>query len=152
MTQRRIVKHKIDGNLLERWFLKTAVNTWYPYSSGIAFGPPPLDVAGLSVHLANAAFGRSRLLGNAGLYAIVNVSEAARLVEGTFEAVSTAMCSRRNRRRSSALDMTRLFEALRFRSRDSDSCCGLTKIPNRVRFPASDYPVKHGTSRGTSAI
>lgn len=67
-----IIKYSIDGNLLERWFLKTLINISYckEYSiGGEAENGKPIN------EIIKIAYGKSNFSGRAGLYSIVHVGQ-----------------------------------------------------------------------------
>lgn len=82
----RVVRYRIDGILLERWFLKTLINLsaykpTYPIGpSGEEPGKPPPEIAAV-------AFGRAAFQPGAGLYTVIQVGQEIRSTD-TFEAAS----------------------------------------------------------------
>ncbi|MFN0191666.1 MAG: hypothetical protein ACKVP5_06780 [Aestuariivirga sp.] len=65
----KVKQYRIDGALLERWFLKTLINLCLHGATPI--GRDTSQPGVVPEHLVRAAYGRERLSGDAGLYSVV---------------------------------------------------------------------------------
>ena len=72
--------YKLDGTLLERWFLKTLINIEFAGAQNLTIGPyfgQPIPAC----DLVEVAYGKRSLTGNAGLYFVAGLRETVKLEE-----------------------------------------------------------------------
>jgi len=63
----RVARYKIDGSLIERWFLKTAINLAILYGQGLSWGLDGSPIDAPPPEFVSAAFGIGRLRNHMGL-------------------------------------------------------------------------------------
>jgi hypothetical protein len=75
-----VYPYDFDGPLLERWFLKTLINMELAGDQKLVIGPY-FDQPVPACELVEAAYGRSTLSGNRGLYAVASLGASVKMEE-----------------------------------------------------------------------
>ncbi len=77
---RNVVVRRLDGRMLERWFLKTAINLWYPNHGNTGFGQATSSECALPRKLVEVAFGHRCFDAPSGLYWVGSLGQTPMLV------------------------------------------------------------------------
>jgi hypothetical protein len=127
-----VVRSRIDGPKLERWFLKTLINVTYENDFQIGTGPQAKGIP--SADLVEIAFGRKRFTAYEGLYVVGYVGQ--RVVQSDSFQLLTLMT-----KEGALFGGIFLFRGFRFLLSLSDQ--QITKLPSGVALPGDDWTGAH---------